>query len=86
MNNLATIYLCGVVVSAIIVIIMSALKEEFRLSDLVSALINIICSWACPLSFVGIFVRSLLKRSGNDLKLWSKLSAQSQGKIIKHRH
>ena len=79
------IYFSGVVVSAIICIVLTAVKQEVRLSDLLSAVINIACSWATPITLLGIGLNTLLNTLRKNPVIWKKKADQQQTKIIRKK-
>lgn len=85
MNKYLLIYLTGMAVSAIICIFLTALKKELRISDLISVVLNIICSWATPISLLGIFLNNILSKTGKNLLIRKKSSDNSQAKIIRKK-
>lgn len=86
MNKYLLIYLTGVAVSAFLCLIITLLKKELRISDIISVILNIICSWATPISLLGIFLNNLLQRTGKNLLIWKKSSDIPQAKIIRKKH
>lgn len=86
MNKYLLIYLTGVAVSAFICLILTLLKKELRISDIISVLLNVICSWATLISLMGIVLNKVLNMKGKNLLIWKKSSEASKAKIIHKKH
>lgn len=76
------IYLSGVAVSAILCLALTLAKDEIRISDIISIFLNVICSWATPISLMGMAIFGFLNK-----KHWNKLiysgKKQDKNQIIK---
>lgn len=72
MERIQFIYWTGVAVSAIIALILTLVKHEIRLTDIISALFNIVVSWACPISLICIGIVNVLKATNRDPLIWKK--------------
>ena len=72
MERIQFIYWTGVAVSAVIALILTLVKHEIRLTDIISALFNIAVSWACPISLISIAIVTVLKSINKDPLIWKK--------------
>ena len=72
MEKIQFIYWTGVAVSAVIALILTLVKREIRLTDIISALFNIAVSWACPISLICIAIVNVLKSINRDPLIWKK--------------
>lgn len=72
MERIQFIYWTGVAVSTVIALILTLVKREIRLTDIISALFNIAVSWACPISLICIGIVNVLKATNKDPLIWKK--------------
>lgn len=82
MDTALKIYLSGVIVSAILCFILTIAKKEVRVFDIISVLLNIICSWATPISLLGMAINSLLNFSNLNKILWKTKEDKSDHQRI----
>lgn len=93
METTLKIYIAGVIFSALLNIVFVILNPKVTVKNIMGYCINIISSWACPLTIVGEFTSGLLESKGLNKVLWTnhKVSSdprhRSQGfETRKHIH
>jgi len=86
MSKIEFIYWSGVVTSAIICLILTLAKREVRVADLIGVLLNIICSWATPISLIGIALQRILQMTNRNGLIWKKKEQKnSEPRIIRRK-
>lgn len=83
MNPYLKIYLIGCVVSAVLCFVLTLALKKIRISDVVSVILNIACSWACPITLFGMLIKSLLIRFKKDAVIWE--AKEDDKKIVRHK-